>query len=122
MSYERTPEPANRSGSRFNLSEWALRNRHRFPVDVNHAAEEELLRVPGFGVRNVKRILKIRKHAELRLEDLGRLRVPLGKAKPFIAAAGYTPSVSQLESVPFPGSFEQMSLFASTQAAVTGEL
>ena len=46
--------------------------------------EEELLRVPGFGVRNVQRMIKIRKYAQLRLEDLGRLRVPLSKSRPFI--------------------------------------
>ena len=36
---------------------WALANRHFFPVDVNRASREELLRIPGIGVRNVKRIL-----------------------------------------------------------------
>ena len=49
---------------------WALANRHFFPVDVNRASREELLRIPGIGVRNVKRILTIRKHKMLRTADL----------------------------------------------------
>lgn len=102
--------------------EWALRNRHRFPVDVNKATEAELLRVPGFGVRNVKRMLKIRRYTRLRLADLVQLRVPLSKAKSFIMAADYNPAVLRLDSVSLPGSFRQMSLFDSTVAAVTGEL
>ena len=72
--------------------EWALRNRHRFPVDVNTAAEPELLRVPGFGVRNIKRMLKIRRFVRLRLADLIQLRVPLNKAKSFIITADHNPA------------------------------
>jgi predicted DNA-binding helix-hairpin-helix protein len=102
--------------------EWALRNRYRFPVDVNKASEQELLRVPGFGVRNVKRMLKIRRYTRLRLADLVQLRVPLSKAKSFIVTADYNPAVLRLDSVSLPGSFRQMSLFDSTVAAVTGEL
>jgi hypothetical protein len=48
---------------------WALRNRARFPVDVNRAPREALLRVPGLGVRNVERILSARRYARLRLAD-----------------------------------------------------
>lgn len=57
--------------------DWALRNRDRFPVDVNRASREELLRVPGFGVQNVQRIIKIRRFAQLRLEDLDACVFPL---------------------------------------------
>ena len=102
--------------------DWALRNRHRFPVDVNRAAREELLRVPGFGVRNVQRMVKIRKFSRLRLEDLGRLRVPLAKAKPFIITADHNPAAFQLDQVRLPAQFQQMSLFESTFASMTGEL
>ena len=102
--------------------EWALRNRHRFPVDVNRGSKSELLRVPGFGVRNVQRILKIRRYSQLRLSDLVRLRVPLKKAQPFIVTADYNPVVLQLDRVSLPGQMEQMSLFDSGTAALTGEL
>ena len=54
---------------------WALANRHRFPVDVNRAPREELLRIPGIGARTVGRILAMRPVRSLRVEDLKRLRV-----------------------------------------------
>ena len=43
---------------------WALRNRDRFPIDVNRADRELLLRVPGLGVRNVQRILMLRQQTQ----------------------------------------------------------
>ena len=71
---------------------WALRNRAAFPVDVNKAPREMLLRVPGLGVRNVDRILSARRHTRLRLADLLRLRVPMKKVLPFIMAGDHSPS------------------------------
>ncbi|MBK4217923.1 putative DNA modification/repair radical SAM protein [Paracoccus caeni] len=70
---------------------WALRNRALFPVDVNHAARELLLRVPGFGTRIVDRILVARRHARLRVEDLARMGALVKKARPFIQAPGWSP-------------------------------
>ncbi|MCK0197554.1 putative DNA modification/repair radical SAM protein [Ancylobacter sp. 6x-1] len=70
---------------------WALAHRDRFPVDVNRAAREMLLRVPGFGVRTVDALLIARRQKRLRLDDLARLRVPLRKARPFIVMEGWTP-------------------------------
>jgi putative DNA modification/repair radical SAM protein len=71
---------------------WALANRGQFPADVNVAARESLLRVPGFGVKTVGAILAARRHRRLRLDDLARLRVPLTKARPWIVAEGWTPA------------------------------
>ncbi|WP_424812135.1 putative DNA modification/repair radical SAM protein [Roseococcus sp. YIM B11640] len=70
---------------------WALAHRERFPVDVNRAERAMLLRVPGLGVKAVNAILAARRHRRIRLEDLGRLRVPLRKARPFISTADWTP-------------------------------
>jgi putative DNA modification/repair radical SAM protein len=70
---------------------WALRNRGFFPLDVNHASREELLRVPGFGVKTVNRIVQARRVRAIRLEDLTRLRVPLKSALPFITLPDHTP-------------------------------
>ncbi|MBT8460983.1 MAG: putative DNA modification/repair radical SAM protein, partial [Gemmatimonadetes bacterium] len=70
---------------------WALRNRDRFPVDVNRADREALLRIPGLGVRSVSRILSSRRHRRLRLDDLHRLGARLDKARHFLATADYTP-------------------------------
>lgn len=73
---------------------WALRNPEKFPVDVNRASKEMLLRVPGLGTRNVARILSSRRVAKLRLDDLARLRVPLRKAMPFVATLDHHPRAS----------------------------
>jgi putative DNA modification/repair radical SAM protein len=69
---------------------WALRHPQRFPIDVNRASEADLLRVPGFGVRTVKRLLGARRLRTLRLPDLVRLRVPMRRAEPFIRVPGNT--------------------------------
>jgi putative DNA modification/repair radical SAM protein len=71
---------------------WALKHRDRFPLDVNRASREELLRVPGLGVRNVDRIVASRRVRQLRLDDLARLKVPLGKARPFIVLPDHRPT------------------------------
>lgn len=70
---------------------WALANRGRFPVDVNRAAREMLLRVPGLGTKAVSRILETRKQVRLRLEDVGRLCSSIAKVRPFIIAEGWSP-------------------------------
>ncbi len=70
---------------------WAVRHRERFPVDVNRADRETLLRVPGLGTRAVARILKARRHRRLGLEDLQRMTVSLQKVRPFVVARGWQP-------------------------------
>jgi putative DNA modification/repair radical SAM protein len=70
---------------------WALRNRGQFPVDVNRASREMLLRVPGLGTKVVDRILQTRRHRRLRLEDVGRLSKSIAKLRPFITAEGWSP-------------------------------
>lgn len=77
---------------------WALRNRQDFPVDVQTASRESLLRVPGLGVRNVDRILHIRRFAKIRLADLVRLRVSLQKVQPFLMTVDHNPSAYLLDS------------------------
>lgn len=76
---------------------WALANRGRFPVDVNAAPREMLLRVPGLGVKTVDRILASRRHRRLRMADLGRLRVSIAKIAPFITALDHHPG-AQLDA------------------------
>lgn len=70
---------------------WALKNRQSFPVDVNRAEREMLLRVPGLGIRAIDRILSARRHHRLRLDDVARLTASIDKVRPFIAAADWTP-------------------------------
>ena len=94
---------------------WALKFRERFPVDVNRAPREVLLRVPGLGTRAVGNILASRRHRSLRLEDLARLRVPLAKVRPFIVAADWRPTAltdrADLRQHIAPPRREQLELF-----------
>jgi predicted DNA-binding helix-hairpin-helix protein len=71
---------------------WALKNRHRFPVDVNTAEREALLRVPGLGAKAVDKIVRARRHTRLRLDDVARLTSGLKRARPFLIAADHRPT------------------------------
>jgi predicted DNA-binding helix-hairpin-helix protein len=101
---------------------WALRNPTSFPVDLNRAPRELLLRVPGLGVRNVDRLLTIRRWKRLRLADLTKLKVPVKKALPFIVVADHSPH--RLEAGTFaPASAvkeRQMELFAPEPTVFSG--
>jgi putative DNA modification/repair radical SAM protein len=70
---------------------WALKNRGDFPVDLNVADRERMLRVPGLGVRSVDRMIEVRRFKSLVLEDVRRLTRGIEKLKPFIVAADWTP-------------------------------
>ncbi|WP_022682515.1 putative DNA modification/repair radical SAM protein [Sphingobium bisphenolivorans] len=70
---------------------WALRHREGFPVDVNRAPREMLLRVPGLGVKAVDRIVASRRHRRLRLDDVGRLTSSIAKLRPFLVASDWRP-------------------------------
>lgn len=70
---------------------WALRNRALFPLDVNKADRELLLRVPGFGTRAVDRIVLARRHTTLRFADIARLTTGLKRARPFLVTPDHRP-------------------------------
>jgi predicted DNA-binding helix-hairpin-helix protein len=70
---------------------WALRHPEQFPVNLNSAPRETMLRVPGLGVRNVERILSSRRFGRLRIADLARLRAPLQKVLPFVQLLDHHP-------------------------------
>jgi len=74
----------------------ALANRAMFPVDVNRAPRELLLRVPGMGVRCVDRILRTRLQRRLRYADLLRMGCSLRRARHFIEAADHRPPNAEL--------------------------
>lgn len=69
-------------------TQWALSNLNDFPVEINRASYETLLRVPGIGVTSAKKILKIRRVHSLSFDDLKKLRVVLKRAKYFITCSG----------------------------------
>lgn len=122
-----TPEDRNLPLDRDPKLAWALRHRDFFPVDVNKAGKAALLRVPGFGVRNVSRILQVRRYRSLALADLAKLKVAVKRARYFIVTADHNPSVrhldrSELGSHVVPAQQTQLGLFEAAQAARTGEL
>ncbi len=77
---------------------WALRHRDRFPLDVNRASREDLLRVPGFGVKAVDRIIAARRVTRIKAADLARLNVPRNKVLPFIVLPDHRPQPSLIDS------------------------
>jgi putative DNA modification/repair radical SAM protein len=104
---------------------WALRHREFFPIDINRATREQLLRVPGLGHRNVMRLLSIRRYKHVALEDLRKLRVSLRNCKPFIIAADHIPSAATLDSEQLSTKAappQQLVLFEAAASAFSGEL
>jgi putative DNA modification/repair radical SAM protein len=73
---------------------WALQNRDQFPIDLNKAPREQLVRIPGLGVKSVNRLIQARRHRRLRIEDLARLSLPIQKIAPFIVTTDHTPGPS----------------------------
>jgi putative DNA modification/repair radical SAM protein len=70
---------------------WALQHRGDFPLDVNRAPYEKLLRVPGFGVKTVRKIVSSRRHAKLRYADILKLGANMKNAKSFIETPDWHP-------------------------------
>ncbi|SFP90701.1 putative DNA modification/repair radical SAM protein [Sphingomonas rubra] len=95
---------------------WALKFRDRFPVDINRAPREMLLRVPGLGVKAVNGILASRRWRRLHLADVARLTVSIAKLCPFIVAEDWRPVVlsdrADLRPVVAPKK-QQLELFAA---------
>lgn len=94
---------------------WALKQRAQFPVDVNRASREMLLRVPGLGVKAVDRITSVRRYRTLRLEDVARLTRSVDKVRPWITALDWTPGgltdAADLKARLTTRAPEQLSLF-----------
>lgn len=67
---------------------WAVRHMENFPVEVNTAPVEMLVRVPGIGIRSAYRIREARRRTRLTFDDLKKMRVVLKRAKHFITADG----------------------------------
>jgi len=95
---------------------WALKFRGFFPLDVNRAPKEKLLRVPGLGTKAVDRILASRRWRRLRLADVARLTLSIAKVRPFITADDWRPTLltdrADLRSLVAPKQ-EQLELFAA---------
>jgi putative DNA modification/repair radical SAM protein len=95
---------------------WALKFRESFPVDVNRAPKEQLLRVPGLGTKAIERILSSRRWRKLRLDDIARLTLSIAKVRPFICTIDWRPTLltdrADLRSLVAPKQ-QQLELFAA---------
>ncbi|VVS98260.1 Biotin synthase [Sphingomonas sp. EC-HK361] len=95
---------------------WALKFRASFPIDINRAPREMLLRVPGLGVKAVNAILGARRWRRLSLADVGRLTVSVAKMRPFIVTNDWRPVAltdrADLKPMVVPKR-EQLELFAA---------
>lgn len=111
---------------------WALRNMHLFPVEINKAPLEALLRVPGIGAKSAYKIIEARRYAALDFDCLARMRVVLKRARHFITCKGKfygSDSTAQIKnSLLIAGrseADEQLCMFSepvAAMSAVTGEL
>lgn len=97
--------------------DWAVRNLHRFPVEVNRADYETLLRVPGIGVRSARRILAARRVSSLDFDDLKKLGVVLKRARYFITCRG-----RYYDKIKMDETFIKLNLSADrNQVPITGD-
>lgn len=115
-------------------SDWAVNNYKYFPVEINTAPYEILVRVPGIGVKNAYRIVHSRCHGKLDWDSLKRMRVVLKRAKHFITIDGKfygetdNPfnirnilNGSQLQLNAPNNEYVQLSLFEDKKSIITGE-
>lgn len=78
---------------------WALAHPERFPVDLNQAPREMLLRVPGLGVGSVDKLLAARRVRRLRAEDLRQMKLPARKVLPFVIVDGHRPGATDPSTI-----------------------
>lgn len=83
-----TPERSQLDSALDPKAAWALSNLEQFPVEINRASYETILRIPGVGVRSAKKIIAARRVHALNFDDLKRLGVVVKRAKYFITCSG----------------------------------
>ncbi|WP_263384764.1 putative DNA modification/repair radical SAM protein [Granulicella arctica] len=113
-----TPEQPELSLTEDPKTTWAKHHPEFFPIDVNAAPREALLRVPGIGYRSVERILSIRKYHRFGLDDLKKLHVRIKSAMPYMTTADHLPNAQPI--VPIASTL-QLDLFAPF-SALTGSV
>ena len=105
---------------------YAIKNIKDFPVEVNTASKEQLLRVPGIGVTGAYRILTARKLSNLNFDDLKRMGIVLKRAKHFITCSGKFLGLTQdpqslftiLSGETIAEGYKQISLFDKPQRRI----
>lgn len=80
---------------------WALRNRDQFPVNINTASREMLMRIPGVGLKSVSKILKARTFQKLNIDHLRKMGVAVNRAKYFIDFGSFNTSARWIDDKNF---------------------
>ena len=109
---------------------WALDHMELFPVEINRAPKEVLIRVPGIGIRGAQKIIRARCFAALRFETLKKLGISLKRARYFVTIGGryygqkehYPEHIREALLKPVKRGFYQPSLFDTYMPAATGEI
>lgn len=106
--------------------DWAMRNLGLFPIEINTAPSEMLLRIPGVGLRSAERIAKARMYNRLTFEDLKKMRVVLKRAVHFITVNGQYRGSNLESSRPLlllNGPEQQLNMFGNelSTSVITGE-
>jgi len=109
---------------------WALDHMALFPVEINRAPKEVLIRVPGIGIRGAQKIIRARRFSALRFETLKKLGISLKRARYFITVGGkyyakkqlYPEEIRKALTKPVRKKLYQPSLFDTYIPAATGEL
>jgi len=108
---------------------WALRHLDLFPVEINSAPYEMLLRIPGVGVKGAYRIMRARKYTALTFRDLEKMRIVTKRAKHFITCGGKFCGVDDelrmrgllkaADSEKNPAAATQLSMFSDKETALS---
>ena len=107
---------------------WALNNMQHFPMEINKVSLEELIRIPGIGVRGASKIINARRFKRLNFSDLKQLKISTKKAKYFIVCNGkYQKDIPMYrENIKLdylkPPKPKELSLFDIDYSAITGEI
>lgn len=129
---ELLPEDRNLSLDLDVKSDWAVNNFANFPLEINKASYEMLLRVPGIGTRNAYRIAEARRHGKIGFDALKKMRVVLKRAKYFITVDGKfygnTDNPERIKNIlrgqellPAPVRSVQLSFFDTMPSYISGE-
>ncbi len=107
---------------------WALNNLHLFPMEINKASLEELIRIPGIGVRGANKIINARRFKKLTFDSLKQLKISVKNAKYFITCNGVyqkeVPMYSDTIKIALkpPKFITAPNLFDVDYSVITGEL
>lgn len=93
---------------------WAINHPELFPIDISKASFDELIRIPGIGLKSAKKIIKLRKNEVLTFELLKKIGIPLNKTKDFIIINGKNYKSSKIKAPLFDFSYEKGDLFENS--------